>query len=269
MALASNEVAPPNPANAAETNVGSRVLARVGHPAAYRVRLADSSGDVVAAQKLRAEVFNLERNEGLASSHATRRDEDPFDAHCHHLLVESVSTGEIVGTYRLQTGAMARRNLGYYSAQEFQLAPFESVRGELVELGRACVHCSHRNIRVLSLLWRGVVDYARGHACRYFVGCSSMPGLDPRDGAAAYLELGSRHLVDAPFRTHPLPAYACALDRVAAEAPRIPPLLRAYLSLGARICGAPALDRDFKTIDFLTWMDLAALPPAARHILGT
>jgi putative hemolysin len=33
-------------------------------------------------------------------------------------------------------------------------------------------------------------------------------------------------------------------------------LLSAYLSLGAWICGPPALDRDFKTIDFLTLMDL-------------
>lgn len=29
-----------------------------------------------------------------------------------------------------------------------------------------------------------------------------------------------------------------------------------YLALGAKICGPPALDRAFKTIDFLTLMDL-------------
>ena len=34
----------------------------------------------------------------------------------------------------------------------------------------------------------------------------------------------------------------------------------AYLSLGAKICGAPALDREFRTIDFLTLLDLQALP---------
>jgi len=49
---------------------------------------------------------------------------------------------------------------------------------------------------------------------------------------------------------------------------RIPPLMRAYLTLGASICGAPALDREFKTIDFLTWMDLENLPAAARRVLS-
>jgi putative hemolysin len=37
---------------------------------------------------------------------------------------------------------------------------------------------------------------------------------------------------------------------------KLPKLLRAYLSLGAKICGPPAIDRDFKTIDFLTLIDL-------------
>jgi putative hemolysin len=42
---------------------------------------------------------------------------------------------------------------------------------------------------------------------------------------------------------------------------KIPKLLRAYLAVGARICGPPAIDREFKTIDFLTLMDLEALHP--------
>ena len=49
------------------------------------------------------------------------------------------------------------------------------------------------------------------------------------------------------------------------ESGKTPKLLRAYLSVGAKICGPPALDRQFKTIDFLTLLDLEALPPAARQ----
>ena len=40
-----------------------------------------------------------------------------------------------------------------------------------------------------------------------------------------------------------------------------------YLALGAEICGPPALDREFKTIDFLTLMDLNSLAPAIRSRL--
>jgi putative hemolysin len=31
--------------------------------------------------------------------------------------------------------------------------------------------------------------------------------------------------------------------------------------VGAKICGPPAIDPEFKTIDFLTLMDLASLHP--------
>jgi putative hemolysin len=55
------------------------------------------------------------------------------------------------------------------------------------------------------------------------------------------------------------------LDELAAEPVAIPKLLRAYLALGAKICGPPALDRQFKTIDFLTLLDLDKMPLLARQ----
>jgi putative hemolysin len=50
---------------------------------------------------------------------------------------------------------------------------------------------------------------------------------------------------------------------MAEEPPPVPKLLAAYLALGAKICGAPALDREFKTVDFLTILDLQNLPQRA------
>jgi putative hemolysin len=45
-------------------------------------------------------------------------------------------------------------------------------------------------------------------------------------------------------------------------------LLRAYLAIGAKICGPPAIDRDFGTIDFLTLLGIRALPAIVRaHFL--
>src|SRR6266498_2579709 len=90
---------------------------------AYATRLARDAAEVRAAQALRFAVFNLELNEGLAESLATGLDADPFDQVCDHLLVEHRPTGEIVGTYRLQTGTTAAENLGYYSEQEFDFHP--------------------------------------------------------------------------------------------------------------------------------------------------
>jgi len=222
--------------------------------------------DVRAAQTLRFLVFNVEMNEGLESSYHTCRDEDPFDEVCDHLLVESET--EIVGTYRLQTGRNAADRRGYYSEQEFDFSPFESMRNEMVELGRACVAREHRNLIVLGLLWRGIANYARERACRYLIGCGSLTSQDESEGAALLADLSARHLAPKEWQTVPLPAYHCSLDTVAPKAPKLPKLLSAYLSLGAKICGQPAIDRDFKTIDFLTLLDLQTLPPSAARLIG-
>ena len=81
----------------------------------YKTRFAANADDIRAAQSLRFAVFNIELNEGLEASHATGLDSDPFDDVCDHLLVEHQPTGQIVGTYRLQTGVVAAARLGYYS----------------------------------------------------------------------------------------------------------------------------------------------------------
>lgn len=232
----------------------------VASPADYLTRLATSIEDLRGAQKLRFEVFNLELNEGLEQSYATGRDEDPYDAVCDHLLVEHRPAGKIVGTYRLQTGPNARAHLGYYSAQEFVFNSYEPFRNEMIELGRACVHRQHRNLVVLGLLWKGIADYASRYQARYLFGCSSLTSQDPAVGAAAYTELCRHHLAPLEYQTKPLGPFECPLEQLSADSPKIPKLLRAYFAIGAKICGPPALDRQFKTIDFLTLLDLRSLP---------
>jgi putative hemolysin len=231
----------------------------------YAARIARSVEEVHAAQTLRFEVFNLELHEGLEQSYATGRDEDPFDGVCDHLIVEHLPTKQVVGTYRLQTGTNARKNLGYYCEQEFDFEVYKPLRDEIVELGRACVHLQHRNLFVLGLLWKGIADYARARHARYLFGCSSITSQDPSVGASAYSELCRKHLVDPVYRTQPKAEYDCPLNYLADESQKIPKLLRAYLSIGARICGPPALDRHFKTIDFLTMLDLEMMPELARR----
>lgn len=249
--------------------MGRRILARTASSRQYSIRIANSQEDVRAAQGLRFLVFNLELEEGLESSFLTLRDEDNFDAACDHLLVES--GGEVVGTYRMQTGERAAQHSGFYSAQEFDLTPFEKVRAQVLELGRACVHSEHRNLQVLSLLWRGIAKYAKDKGCRYMLGCSSLTSQDAEEGIALYQMLSQKHLAPEPFRTKPLAGWECpipAVEREPAPVPRAPKLLTAYLSLGAKICAPPALDREFKTIDFLTLLDLETLPANAAQFLS-
>jgi putative hemolysin len=232
------------------------------------VRLARSAEEVRRAQRLRFEVFNLELNEGLVESHFTGLDVDLFDSVCDHLIIEHVATDEIVGTYRLQTGVHAAANIGYYSEREFDFTPYESLRGEMIELGRACVHAEHRNFNLLHLLWRGIARYACKRNARFLIGCSSLTSQDPMEGVGMYEQLRGKHLAGPKWRTVPHAAFRVDVDLVSASCMPPPKLIRAYLSIGAKICGPPALDREFGTIDFLTLLDLDALPAIVRaHFL--
>jgi putative hemolysin len=235
----------------------------------YELTLAADLDEVRAAQRLRFEVFNLELHEGLPEAFGTGLDADAFDEVCDHLMVRERATRAVVGTYRLQTGRSAAAHRGYYSAREFEFAPFEPVRGEVVELGRACVAAEHRNQTVLGLLWKGVARYAQAHGARYLVGCSSLTTQDEAAALATWRQLMPACHAEPRWRTVPCPGWRCdARGREAAALP-VPRLLRAYLALGARLCGEPAIDREFSTVDFLTWLDLRAMPGAVlRKFLG-
>ena len=65
-------------------------------------------------------------------------------------------------------------------------------------------------------------------------------------------------------RAWPLPGLECGLHGESAvdeKALEIPRLFQSCLNLGSRICGPPAIDREFKTIDFLVVLDVRELEP--------
>ena len=289
VSLPSPMLAPSLPAH----SFSHRIHAEVGR---YCLRLAQSSEDRVAACRLRFRVFNIELGEGLESSYETGLDTDQFDGVCEHLLVEDRQEDNparrIVGTYRMQTGTTAARHHGYYSEQEFNFAPYEPLRPGILELGRASIDREHRTPEVLTLLWRGIAQYANDMGLRYLVGCSSLTSKDPAEGWQLYRQL-EHYRVSPEFETAPTVPYACPVEQertyaqpsscpgesTAAElgnaegcgagslqpAPiKVPKLLKTYLAIGARIAAPPAWDREFGTIDFLTLLDLKLLSSAAR-----
>ena len=230
----------------------------------FRVALAQSLEDLVECQRLRYLVFNCELGEGLDISTLSGLDRDQFDFICDHLMVHDAATNKLAGTYRMQTGYRAKGNLGYYGAQLFDFGPFEPIRREILELGRACVHQDYRNTPVLNMLWKGIAKYAESCGARYLIGCSSLTSQDENAGLALYEDLRDKHLVEPSFLTSPKPGHACRSTGQPAEALRPPRLFRAYLNISGRLCGPPAIDREFKTIDFLTLVDLHRIPERVR-----
>ena len=47
---------------------------------------------------------------------------------------------------------------------------------------------------------------------------------------------------------------------------RLPKLFQIYMRYGARVCSQPALDRQFKTIDFLVLFDVKAINEQIRKL---
>lgn len=235
----------------------------------YEVRFARTSEELDRVLQLRFEVFNLELHEGLDTSAISGRDEDEFDRKFHHLLIEERETGAVVGTYRMQTAEMARAN-GYYSAGLFQVETLpESIRESAIEIGRACVARAHRNGRVLHLLWRGLAAYLSWNRKSMLFGCCSLTSQDEALGLATHEHLIAAGHQHATARLDPRPAHAChpgrgPLGRRQVPQVHIPALFQAYLAIGAKALGPPAIDRAFKTIDWLVLLDTDQLPALAR-----
>jgi len=231
----------------------------------FCLSFAQTAEELDAILRLRFEVFNLELQEGLESSFATGRDEDEFDAACHHLLVRERSTNEVVGTYRMQTHEMAGALTGFYSFSEFDLSALPgSVIAQSVELGRACVAQKYRSKQVLNLLWRGLATYLTHNRKRYLFGCCSLTSQDPAEGKKVRDYLAAHAYLHPEWLVLPQPAYQCypeSLTLPAAGQVELPRLMQIYLLIGAKICGPPALDRRFKTIDFLALFDVQHLDP--------
>ena len=222
----------------------------------YLLRFAKCSDDVERLCRLRYDVFNLELGEGLKSSVATGIDRDEYDEQCEHLMVIDTRNDEVVGTYRLQVRESADKGHGFYSATEFDFSALSSeMLDGTVELGRACTARRHRSRTVLDMLWRGIMTYLYFNKRRYLLGCSSLTSQDPALGLATYqrlTELGHQH---PTLLVKPMPDYVCETSEPCTTAVKIPRLFSLYLRLGVTVCGPPALDREFGTIDFLTLLD--------------
>jgi putative hemolysin len=218
---------------------------------------------IESAQRLRYDVFRQEPGFTLTGQGAGV-DVDRFDEHCDHLLVREDNSGELVGCYRMlsPTGAVAAG--GLYTATEFDIQALDGLRPALVEMGRAVVRKDHRNGAVVLLMWAGILAYLDRCGYDYVTGCVSVPVNGDGGPPGAQIRgvrdfVLRRHAAPPQYRVYPHRPVIIdgrPLDEIPAPArPMIPPLMRGYLRLGARICGEPAYDADFGVGDFPALLD--------------
>ncbi|WP_406280893.1 GNAT family N-acetyltransferase [Nocardia sp. NBC_00881] len=219
----------------------------------------------VAAQCLRYGVFANEPGFRIPDT-GNGLDADRFDEHCDHLLVRDDASGEFVGCYRMLPPDKVAAAGGYYTATEFDLAQLDPVGMRIVEMGRACVVPDHRNGSVLTLMWAGILHYIQLTSYDWVMGCVSVPMQDtPTEPPGVNVRgvrdmLLGRHASDPERRVRPIRPVTVdgkTLDELEPPSrPKLPPLVRGYLRLGAEICGEPAHDPDFAVADFVALLGL-------------
>lgn len=232
------------------------------------VEVAAGDADIREAQRLRYRVFAEELGARLESA-AEGIDEDRFDPYCLHLLVRETGSGRIVGCTRLLTDEQAAKAGGFYSATEFDIAPILALPGRRLEIGRTCIASHYRQGAAIAVLWSGIASLIAADGFDYLFGCASIELDDGGYRAQAIVNRLRQHAFSDPgLRVQPrLPVPAAADDRAPLVA-AMPPLLKAYVRVGAKACGEPCWDPDFDTADVLMLLDVDQLDPAyARHFL--
>jgi len=226
-----------------------------------QVRLAASAADIDAAQALRYRIFYETMGaRPLPQMARRRRDYDPFDEICDHLLVldhaRGSGTDAIVGTYRLIRREAALACGRFYSAAEYDISRLVAYPGPVLELGRSCVDPAYRARAVMPLLWSGIAAYVFHYDIGLMFGCASLPGTDPDQLALPLSYLYHHHLAPPPLRTRALPERYVDMRRAAPggiDPERmlnlLPPLIKGYLRLGGFVGDGAVIDDQFNTTD--------------------
>ncbi len=237
----------------------------------YTVAVARNSREVEEAQRLRYQVF-MEEMGAQAKKGSRELDIDEYDADCEHLLVRDQESLQVVGCYRIMRPEIAARRGAFYSDSEFDLGRLHHLRNRTAEVGRACIHPDFRTGGVIMLLWSGLARLIVESGYEYAIGCASINLADGHANAVAvYRESAARCLAPSEYRVFPRQAYAMRELRPIESLlpPKIPPLLKGYMRLGAWIGGDPAWDPDFNSADLFVLLPVARISGTyARHFFG-
>ena len=235
--------------------------------AKLHVRVASNNADILAAQRLRYQVFTEEFG---ASLHGAQQgiDNDRFDPHCDHLLVEDLNSGQTLATTRLLSEDHMPKAGSFYSESEFDLSNIHRLPGKKLEIGRTCVHAAFRNGATLALLWSGIAKYVIDHDFEHLIGCGSISLTEGTAEAWSITDqLKSRFLLEEDKQVKPkleLPKPEYVSNKPVA----VPPLIKAYMRLGAKIGGDPCWDPDFRCADLFILLPISALEARyAKHFL--
>lgn len=239
----------------------------------YQARLAETDDEVRACQRLRFVAFREAR--GISSVDGLGIDQDEFDPHCRHMMVEDTRSGDLVCAFRmmpLNNGSEISRS---YSAKYYDLDALEAFPGKMVEMGRFCLAPGLKDPAIIRAAWAAMTKFVDDEKVELLFGCSSFHGVDAEEYRDAFALLKEKHL--APSRWLPRvkaprvfqfarnlgllrPNMKLALSRM-------PPLLRTYLVMGGWVSDHAVIDTDLNTLHVFTGVEISRVPSGRAKLL--
>ena len=241
-------------------------IAMIQNSANFSIKLAETSVELRAAQRLRYRIFVTEL--GGETDHDSARlgvERDAYDAHFDHLILcdnTLPADDHVIGVYRLLRSDMVANGAGFYSAGEFCLDKITDSGRKSLELGRSCVDARYRNGVAMHLLWQGLAEYVTAHKIEILFGVASFHGTDPAAISHALSFLHHSYLAPDDLLVSAYGSNAVPMDILSnnetdkrAALLQIPPLIKSYLRLGGMVGDGAYVDHAFNTIDVCLVMD--------------
>ncbi|MFO1391509.1 MAG: GNAT family N-acyltransferase [Agitococcus sp.] len=228
--------------------------------AKFIAQFAQNKDAIKAAQKLRAYAFGEEYS--VHFDHPQGLDVDVYDEHCLHLNVYDTTRGYLIATTRLLTAENSQLTQGFYSEQEFDLSRLlPNLTGRVLEIGRTCVHPDYRSGAAITVLWTALAEYLLAENFAYLIGCASI-SLDETVSFKSIMQrFEEEHFVDKSLRVLPKKTVPVnRFDKITSdEKVQLPPLLKAYLRMNAKLGGEAYYDEVFSCADIFVVLDVATL----------
>lgn len=230
----------------------------------YQVKTVNHPEELAQVLALRFEVFFREFSTQKVTFSLFPYDVDMHDFLCDHLIVKDKALNKVVACYRLLSTNTERPVKRFYSEGEFEIDEFLKAPGHKLELGRACVHRDYRKGTVISLLWKGLLEYARKSESRYMFGCSSINRKDFGNVTEMMTQLENQKNFISNFSVGVRPKYRMKFElpicseKTSGKA--MGSLMHMYLMAGAKLSRTLAYDAEMDCLDMFTLMDLNELP---------
>jgi putative hemolysin len=239
------------------------------------VKLAENEEERQQVYQLRYRVFVEEKN-NRSLANPQKEERDSYDPYCDHLIVVDHTVGKVIGTYRLLPGDRVQHQCGFYSESLFDLSAFRTLSSMTLELGRSCVAPEYRDGKTIQYLWAGIADYLQQHRFRYLIGCASLPLLELEELNCIYSLMHRNGVLTDDFGIRPIPSRKVeGLKLVNIEGrekdilSKLPPLLKGYCRLGAKLAIEPAYDPVFSNFVWLVVLETSqVIRRYRRRFLG-